>query len=58
MSILQSRNITYNHRDILVLSELTTPCTSIIVVVESICLLAAIEHAGNFSVKVFSNPWI
>lgn len=43
--------------DTLTSYEFTSPWTSKIVIVESMCLLAAIEHAGNFSVKAFSNPW-
>lgn len=33
---------------------LTTPFTSIILVEEAICLLAATEHAGNLNFNVFS----
>lgn len=37
-------------------SKLTTPWTSKMVVLESICLFAAIEQAGNLTANVFSKP--
>jgi len=33
----------------------TTPCTSKMVVLWSICFFAAIEHAGNLTAKALSN---
>lgn len=41
----------------LIVKPRTKPCTSNIVVVEQICLFAAIEQAGNFSCMALSNSW-